>query len=106
VARGGNADRIHFELFNAPPIEETSLDTAEVRFERSGLTAQWTAEEDLTLLDVAERAGVSVPSDCRAGTCLTCRSKILNGTMTASLEDGYGLLCIGRPKTARLVLDC
>jgi uncharacterized protein len=105
VNRGGNADRIHYELFSTLPAEETVLEHAEIRFERSGLTGHWKAEDDLTLLEVAEAAGIEVPSDCRAGACLTCRSRILEGEMTASLPDGFGLLCVGRPKTPRLVLD-
>ena len=71
VARGGNADRIRYELFSAPPVLETSLDDAEIRFARTGVTGHWYADDDLSLLEVAERLGVTVPSDCRAGSCLT-----------------------------------
>src|SRR6187401_583861 len=32
-----------------------------------------------TLLDVAERAGIEIPSLCRAGICGTCRTRVLEG---------------------------
>jgi ferredoxin-NADP reductase len=106
VARGGNADRIRYEIFSAPPVLETLLDEADIRFARTGVTGHWRADEDLSVLEVAERLGVAVPSDCRAGRCLTCKTKILEGEATSNLPDGSALLCISRPKTPRLVVDC
>jgi ferredoxin len=72
----------------------------------SGLTCVWSASEDLSLLELAERAGVAIQSDCRAGSCLTCRTAVRSGSTTMDLGDGSALLCVGRPKTERLVLDC
>jgi uncharacterized protein len=106
VARGGNADRIRYELFSATPMLETSLDDAEIRFARTGVTGHWYADDDLSLLEVAERLGVTVPSDCRAGSCLTCKTRILEGEATSKMPDGSALLCVSRPRTSRLVVDC
>lgn len=105
VARGANPDHIFFELFSAKPSEETLIDCAEVRFQRSGVSCTWRAEEDLTLLELAEKAGVEVGSDCRAGACLTCKTAVVEGAVTTDMGDGSALLCIGRPKTSRLTLD-
>jgi ferredoxin-NADP reductase/MOSC domain-containing protein YiiM len=106
VARGGNADRIRYEIFSAPPVLETLLDQAEIHFARAGVTGHWRAEDDLSVLEIAERLGVAVSSDCRAGRCLTCKTMILEGAVTSMVPDGSGLLCISRPKTPRLVVDC
>jgi ferredoxin-NADP reductase/MOSC domain-containing protein YiiM len=106
VARGANADHIFYELFSAAPVQSTEIESAEVHFCRSGLTCTWRAEEDLTLLELAEREGVTVANECRAGACLTCRTKILEGVVTAVMDDGHALLCIGRPRTAVVALEC
>ena len=106
VARGANADHILTELFIPAIAEITQIEEATVRFAGSDLTCVWSAGEDLSLLELAERAGVAIQSDCRAGSCLTCRTAVRSGSTTADLGDGGALLCVGRPKTARLVLDC
>jgi uncharacterized protein len=106
VDKGANPDHIFYELFSAPPATSTDLDTAEVNFCRSGLTCRWRADEDLTLLELAEREGIAVPNECRAGACLSCRTKVLEGTITTMMDDGYALLCLGRPRTAVVALDC
>jgi ferredoxin-NADP reductase/MOSC domain-containing protein YiiM len=106
VAGGGNADRIRYELFSAPPVLETSVDAAEIHFARTGVTGHWSADDDLSLLEVAERLGITVPSDCRAGSCLTCKTRILAGEATSKMLDGAALLCVSRPRTPRLVVDC
>ncbi len=106
VARGANPDHIFLERFEAPnDIEPSTLAEAEVRFDRSVITRIWRAEEGLTLLDLAEQAGIAVESDCRAGSCLTCKTRVLAGEAAVDTGDGATLLCIGRPKTAELVLD-
>jgi ferredoxin-NADP reductase/MOSC domain-containing protein YiiM len=106
VGLGANADNVFVELFTAPEMASSEIETAEVRFARSGTSLAWTAHDDLSLLDLAAAAGVAVESDCRAGSCLTCRTKVLDGAVTAELGDGTALLCIGKPTTSLLVLDC
>ena len=106
VARGANADHVFFELFSSAPIAASELDVAEVQFRRSRLTRTWRAKEDLTLLELAESAGIEIRSDCRAGACLTCKTAVAAGATTSDLGDGTALLCVGRPKTTMLQLDC
>ncbi|WP_174292143.1 MOSC domain-containing protein [Sphingomonas bacterium] len=105
IARGANPDHIFLERFEAAAAEVSTLETAQVEFARSGVTLDWHANDDATLLDLAEQAGIAIESDCRAGTCQTCRTHVLAGETTAATGDGAALLCIGRPKTARLLLD-
>ena len=106
VARGANADHIFYELFDSAPVQCTELESADILFSRSKVRCRWTSEDDLSVLELAENAGVRVPSECRAGSCLSCRSRIIEGDMTSTMGDGSALLCIGRPKSPVLVLDC
>jgi ferredoxin len=82
------------------------LEVAQIRFLKSGLSCTWRAEEDLSLLELAEKTGIAIESDCRAGSCLTCRTKVIEGSTTTETGDGSALLCVGRPKTPVVALDC
>ena len=106
VTRGANADRIFFERFSAQAAEVSELETAQIVFQRTGVTSTWSQEGDLTLLELAESAGVEIANDCRAGACLTCQIAVLEGETTVHMDAGATLMCIGRPKTPRVVLDC
>jgi ferredoxin-nitrite reductase len=85
---------------------------AVVAFARSGKTINCT-EDDL-ILEVAEQAGLNPDSSCRAGSCGTCKQKLLEGTVNyggdpqaLSAEEkaaGYILACIAHP-SGRVVLD-
>ena len=105
VARGGNANHIRYELFVAAPQEATDLEEARIIFAKSGGSATWRSVDDVSLLELAEAAGLRVESSCRSGTCMTCRSPLLAGDATGRVDEGTILPCIARPKTAELVLD-
>ena len=105
TARGANPDRVFHELFAALPVETTAIGSAEVIFASSGRCAEWRAEEDLSLLELAEASGIEVPYSCRAGSCLTCQSRLLGGEATGAIGDGTVLPCIARPASARVELE-
>ncbi|GIL39652.1 MOSC domain-containing protein [Roseiterribacter gracilis] len=105
VARGANPDHLFSELFSAAATTASTVDVAEITFRRSGATATWRADEDLSLLELAESVGVQIDNECRAGTCLRCKSDLVAGGTTAELGDGTTLLCIARPAQASVVLD-
>jgi ferredoxin-NADP reductase/MOSC domain-containing protein YiiM len=105
IGRGANPDNIFSELFTAAALEETGIDRAEVHFARSDRLVEWKAEDGLSLLDLAEQAGIVVDSECRAGSCLTCKHRLIEGDSTAATGDGHVLLCIGRPKSPSLVIE-
>lgn len=104
IARGANANQIFFELFTRVPEEATEVATARITFARSGLTATWRNGDDLSLLELAEANGIEIASSCRAGSCMTCRSTLIEGDATGALGDGTVLPCVARPKTAELTL--
>ena len=67
-----------------------------------------------TLLLSAAQAGIALPSSCRNGTCRTCISKLVSGTVHYRIEwpglsaeekrDGYILPCVAYPQSD-LVLE-
>jgi ferredoxin len=67
---------------------------------------QFEATSDDTLLAAAEQAGIALPSSCRNGTCRTCISKLIAGTVAYSIEwpgvsleekqEGYILPCVAK----------
>ena len=114
-------DDVHFESFGpasvrkaapaivAVPADATSEVALEVQFKRSGRTLAWDGS-DANLLDFAERHGVVIDSGCRSGSCGSCETRQLAGSVNyAHRPDcdptpGHCLLCVGRPVSA-LVLD-
>ena len=103
----------HVERFVPRPIgPDTGLDEFEVVFDYSGITAQVGAGQ--TILDVAEQAGIDVPTSCREGTCGTCETPIMSGTVVhldSVLSDAEReasatmMICMSRATCPRLVLD-
>lgn len=76
--------------------------TSTVIFARSG--KEVACSEDEFILDVAERAGVELDSDCRSGNCGTCKQKLLEGDIAydgeldalKDIESGFILTCSAR----------
>lgn len=73
-----------------------------VAFMASAKEARWTPASG-TLLDLAEARGLSPEFSCRAGTCGTCKTRLLRGSVThirqpgVSLADDEVLLCSAVP---------
>ncbi|MEN2786889.1 2Fe-2S iron-sulfur cluster-binding protein [Sphingomonas qilianensis] len=106
---------IHFEAFGPASVDPPASPAAAlatpiaVRFARAGRTLSWTGE-DASLLDFAERHGVAVESGCRSGSCGTCETRIVAGTLRVARAPAFAvaagccLLCMSAP-TSDLVLD-
>ncbi len=81
----------------------------EVTFARTGKTARWNPLF-VSVLELADKAGVKIESGCRAGNCGTCLVAVKSGEVEylveqgAVPEKGSCLTCICRPKT-NLILD-
>ncbi len=88
VAWGVPRSDVMFEAFGAPAVKEfantqvnLTQPTAEVSFANSGKTITW-RPEDGTLLDLAEKHEIDLPSGCRSGSCGTCSTAITSGEVT------------------------
>ncbi len=96
------------ELEPIPQVEES--DSVEIVFNRSGKTFNWTPN-DGSILEFAEENDIYPDNSCRAGICGTCMCQMIEGeveyleTPTADIDPGSVLICISKPKTARIVLD-
>lgn len=55
-------------------IEETGRAT--ITFTQSNKTATWTETENLTILELAEKAGLKPKYGCRSAMCGSCEVKI------------------------------
>lgn len=82
--------------------------TYTVEIQHQGSTHILTVPDDQTILEVADAAGVNLPSSCTAGVCTTCAAQIRQGTVDQSeamgigldaIEQGYVLLCVAYPRS-------
>lgn len=107
---------LHFEAFGPASFQPVNrgpvsapVGPLDVRFERSKRSLVWDGH-DATLLDFAERKGIVLESGCRSGSCGTCETRIVSGTVRNSqasayeVAAGHCLPCISEPASA-LVLD-
>jgi ferredoxin-NADP reductase/MOSC domain-containing protein YiiM len=112
AARGARRNRIFSERFHShgDPAASPWVEESEVVFERSGLSMTWTEADGLTLLQLAERAGLAPPSGCRIGVCLSCQCQIVAGDVRydsrpiGEISEGGALLCCAKPATSKVVL--
>lgn len=106
-------DSLHLERFR-PRTDafDASTHTFDAVLARSGIEIR--VPPGQTLLDVAARAGVSVPSSCREGTCGTCETGVISGeidhrdSLLTDAEKATGdcmMICVSRASGERLVLD-
>ncbi len=108
-------DRIHAEAFGpsslvrrvpadhaAPERPPAAAEPVAVAFLTSFKEARWTPDSG-TLLELAETRGLNPEFSCRAGTCGTCRTKLLAGAVayrgepTAPVAADEVLICCAVP---------
>ncbi|MGN7869741.1 2Fe-2S iron-sulfur cluster-binding protein [Paracoccus sp. 22332] len=115
VALGFDMDHYHQESFGAPIKTEADAPViddvapeegakAQITFAASGVTTPC-AETD-TVLAVAKRSGLNIPSGCTFGLCGTCKIRKISGEVhmvhnggisDEDIEDGYILACCSHP---------
>jgi ferredoxin len=89
---------------------DEGIAAAEIVFTKSGKTLTW-HEGEGSILEFAEANDLDPAYSCRAGICGTCQCKIQAGEVTyqepptAEIDEGAVLICISKPKTAKVVLD-
>lgn len=105
---GVAAERIRQETFGgagAPPkpvSPSAGQSGFAIEFSRSGKAG--IALEGQSLLEAAAAAGVDIPSACRQGQCGTCKTRLLDGQVHMTAENGldpeskargFVLTCVG-----------
>ena len=112
--------RIRLESFDAGVTSPKGLVT-EDKNKGSNVTIILEGEEHLvpvsmesSILETALDAGLDMPYSCQSGLCTACRGKCLEGDITKDdaeglsdeeLEEGYRLLCIGKPITDNITVE-
>ena len=110
---GVPATDVHFEAFGpatvratlVAPVQSAAAVGVAVQFLRSGRTLAWDGA-DASLLDFAEKNGVVVEAGCRAGSCGSCDTELVSGTVRYAntpdfkVASGHCLLCVGMPESA------
>jgi uncharacterized protein len=108
---GISQKNIHYEAFGPasirayPIADNTRANLAfEVKFKKSGRTVIWDGR-DQNLLDFAERNGIAIESGCRAGSCGSCQTQVVSGSVNYrdkpeyDIARGHCLLCVGQPES-------
>lgn len=113
VDAGANPDLVFVEEFAAASTEVVTVrrrTDAIVDFATRGVEATWKADEERTLLEIAEDSGLDLPFDCRVGTCRTCESKLCEGEVDGPVTVGVDgtrrvLLCVSYPFSDRVIVE-
>jgi ferredoxin-NADP reductase len=113
-AEAGVADRLHLERFGAAEdaVDASGEQAFEVQLQKSGVVVVIPANQ--RILDTVRAVRPNIESSCNEGYCGTCETRVLAGQpehrgslMSAEEhdEDGTMLICVGRARSATLVLD-
>lgn len=83
--------------------ENLASNNASVKFAGSDVQVKWQSDCE-SLLELAEANNIVIDSGCRAGSCGTCATDLLQGQVTyedpdqVECEPGKCLVCIAKPK--------
>jgi ferredoxin-NADP reductase len=103
---------LHFESFAsaALPVPLPGDASHEVEIASTGQIVPVAAGQ--SVLDALRNAGCDVPSSCEAGTCGTCKVRLVKGevdhqdfVLTDDEQRDSMLVCVSRPVSGRITLD-
>ena len=103
---GATEDQIHLEEFgpaSLPAGEGEACEPALVTFATSDRSVAWDGDAP-TLYDLAVRNGIRIKAGCRAGSCGTCKTRVLSGKVRYlkvpghRVESGSCLPCVAVPE--------
>lgn len=106
---GVSKENIYYEFFREgkrfgakPVFEDSNSNNFKVKFTKSNKEISWDSSLQ-SILELAESAGLTPESSCRMGTCATCESTLLKGTIEYDPEpfietpEGRILICSSKP---------
>ena len=101
---------VHFEAFSDAEAHKPTDKPFKVRLARSGAVIE--VPTDKTILEALRQHGLEVPSSCEAGTCGTCRSKLLAGqadhrdlVLAEHERAGNIMICVSRARGDEITID-
>jgi uncharacterized protein len=115
LAWGCAEDDVHYEAFGPSTVKKSDEPAAvvstniRVTLEQSQQTLAWSPDAH-SILDLAERQGITLPSGCRSGNCGMCAMKLKAGQVryatkpAADVQAGHCLTCVAAP-TADITLE-
>jgi glycine betaine catabolism B len=89
---------------SSPADSSPNLPSGQISFTQSSVKAP--ADSDLSILELAEQEGVTIPNACRSGMCGACKVHVQgqvryaappNALPASDREAGYALACIAHP---------
>jgi Rieske 2Fe-2S family protein len=116
IAADFNMAQYHEESFAAPNFEDDDIEHDDVQLDDAVATKvhflvsghQLDSNQNITVLESANQAGLNIPSACNFGVCGTCKVKKVSGEThmvhnggisDADIEAGYILACCSKPIT-------
>ncbi|KAF2214050.1 hypothetical protein CERZMDRAFT_96076 [Cercospora zeae-maydis SCOH1-5] len=80
---------------------------ASVLFTKSNVQTTWHAKDNLTILQLAEQAGLKPKYGCRSAICGSCEAKIVKGQVYGPEGDRpQGIfICQSRPATGEIEIE-
>lgn len=85
-----------------PDIEES-----QVTFTKSNVKATWFAKDKISILQLAEKAGLTPAYGCRSAMCGTCEVRIIKGQVYGPEGDmPQGIfICQSKPATTEIEIE-
>jgi ferredoxin len=85
----------------------TDIEESYITFTLSKTTAHWTSSSDLTILQLAEKAGLKPLYGCRSAMCGTCEVRVLKGQVYGPEGDRpQGVfICQSKPATREVEIE-
>jgi ferredoxin-NADP reductase/MOSC domain-containing protein YiiM len=124
VTAGANPDHVTVEEFaaalealggprrvtDATVIFRANVEEDTGRVRRTVIRSTWRAASERTPLELGEDDGLTLPFDCRTGTCRTCEARIVGGEVegaTRRTRDGSmrALLCSSFPASEHVEIE-
>lgn len=82
----------HTPIFNQPSVTTTATKAVKSKTKLSIQFETWNkkykADNQKTILEHGEDAGLIIPYSCRAGMCGRCKAKLISGEVTQIADDG------------------
>ena len=101
---------VHFEAFSDAETHKPTDKPFRVKLARSGEVVD--VPTDKTILEALRDHGLDVPSSCEAGTCGTCRTKLLAGqadhrdlVLTEHERGDNIMICVSRARSDEITID-